>query len=176
MKKIKCNFRTLGKKYGKLMKDIANKVNTLTQEDILEIERSLKEKANYVLGVIAEQEVILEKEDVEIINEDIPGWLVANEGNVTVALEVELTEELLQEGLARELINRIQNMRKDNGLEITDRIDIVVAEHEKMNAAIAHYGEYIKGQVLADNITIAANDGEEVDFDDFKLNIKIQKV
>jgi len=176
VKKIKCNFRTLGKKYGKLMKEIANKVNTLTQEDILEIERSLKEKANYVLGVIAEQEVILEKEDVEIINEDIPGWLVANEGNVTVALEVELTEELLQEGLARELINRIQNMRKDNGLEITDRIDIVVAEHEKMNAAIEHYGEYIKGQVLADNITIAANDGEEVDFDDFKLNIKIQKV
>ena len=176
VKKIKCNFRTLGKKYGKLMKDIANKVNTLTQEDILEIERSLKEKANYVLGVIAEQEVILEKEDVEIINEDIPGWLVANEGNVTVALEVELTEELLQEGLARELINRIQNMRKDNGLEITDRIDIWVAEHEKMNATIEHYGEYIKGQVLADNITIAANDGEEVDFDDFKLNIKIQKV
>ena len=176
VKKIKCNFRTLGKKYGKLMKDIANKVNTLTQEDILEIERSLKEKANYVLGVIAEQEVIFEKEDVEIINEDIPGWLVANEGNVTVALEVELTEELLQEGLARELINRIQNMRKDNGLEITDRIDIVVAEHDKMHAAIDHYGEYIKGQVLADNITIAANDGEEVDFDDFKLNIKIQKV
>ena len=176
VKKIKCNFRTLGKKYGKLMKDIANKVNTLTQEDILEIERSLKEKANYVLGVIAEQEVILEKEDVEIINEDIPGWLVANEGNVTVALEVELTEELLQEGLARELINRIQNMRKDSGLEITDRIDILVAEHDKMHAAIEHYGEYIKGQVLADNITIAANDGEEVDFDDFKLNIKIQKV
>lgn len=176
VKKIKCNFRTLGKKYGKLMKDIANKVNTLTQEDILEIERSLKEKANYVLGVIAEQEVILEKEDVEIINEDIPGWLVANEGNVTVALEVELTEELLQEGLARELINRIQNMRKDSGLEITDRIDILVAEHDKMNVAIEHYGEYIKGQVLADNITIAANDGEEVDFDDFKLNIKIQKV
>ena len=176
VKKIKCNFRTLGKKYGKLMKDIANKVNTLTQEDILEIERSLKEKANYVLGIIAEQEVILEKEDVEIINEDIPGWLVANEGNVTVALEVELTEELLQEGLARELINRIQNMRKDSGLEITDRIDILVAEYEKMNAAIEHYGEYIKGQVLADNITIAANDGEEVDFDDFKLNIKIQKV
>ena len=176
VKKIKCNFRTLGKKYGKLMKEIANKVNTLTQEDILEIERSLKEKANYVLGIIAEQEVILEKEDVEIINEDIPGWLVANEGNVTVALEVELTEELLQEGLARELINRIQNMRKDSGLEITDRIDILVAEHDKMHAAIEHYGEYIKGQVLADNITIAANDGEEVDFDDFKLNIKIQKV
>ena len=176
VKKIKCNFRTLGKKYGKLMKEIANKVNTLTQEDILEIERSLKEKANYVLGIIAEQEVILEKEDVEIINEDIPGWLVANEGNVTVALEVELTEELLQEGLARELINRIQNMRKDSGLEITDRIDILVAEHDKMNVAIEHYGEYIKGQVLADNITIAANDGEEVDFDDFKLNIKIQKV
>ena len=176
VKKIKCNFRTLGKKYGKLMKDIANKVNTLTQEDILEIERSLKEKANYVLGVIAEQEVILEKEDVEIINEDIPGWLVANEGNVTVALEVELTEELLQEGLARELINRIQNMRKDNGLEITDRINIMVAENDKMQAAIEHYGEYIKGQVLADNITIATNKGEEVDFDDFKLNIKIQKV
>ena len=176
VKKIKCNFRTLGKKYGKLMKDIANKVNTLTQENIIEIERSLKEKENYVLGIIAEQEVILEKEDVEIINEDIPGCLVANEGNVTVALEVELTEELLQEGLARELINRIQNMRKDNGLEITDRINIMVAENDKMQAAIEHYGEYIKGQVLADNITIATNKGEEVDFDDFKLNIKIQKV
>ena len=176
VKKIKCNFRTLGKKYGKLMKDIANKVNTLTQENIIEIERSLKEKANYVLGIIAEQEIILEKEDVEIINEDIPGWLVANEGNVTVALEVELTEELLQEGLARELINRIQNMRKDNGLEITDRIDIMVAENDKMQAAIEHYGEYIKGQVLADNITIEANKGEDVDFDDFRLNIKIQKV
>ena len=176
VKKIKCNFRTLGKKYGKLMKDIANKVNTLTQENIIEIERSLKEKENYVLGIIAEQEIILEKEDVEIINEDIPGCLVANEGNVTVALEVELTEELLQEGLARELINRIQNMRKDNGLEITDRINIMVAENDKMQAAIEHYGEYIKGQVLADNITIATNKGEEVDFDDFKLNIKIQKV
>jgi len=114
-------------------------------------------------------------EDVDIISEDIPGWLVANEGALTVALEVELTDELRQEGMARELINRIQNLRKDSGLEITDRINISIAPHEEVAKAVDAFADYIKTQVLADDIQIAPNDGQEVDFDDFKLNIKIIK-
>ena len=176
VKRMKCNFRTLGKKYGKLMKEIANKVNALTQEEIVEIECSLKAEGSFVFTEILGQTVQIDREDVEIINEDIPGWLVANEGNLTVALEVELTEELLQEGMARELINRVQNLRKESGLEITDRIHITVSSHELMDKAIAAYGDYIKTQVLADSLTIASNEGIECDFDEFKLHINIQKI
>jgi isoleucyl-tRNA synthetase len=122
------------------------------------------------------QEVTIEKEDVEIISEDIPGWLVSNEGNLTVALEVELTDELRQEGMARELINRIQNLRKDSGFEITDHISVVVSPFEQTDAAIAVFADYISSQVLADKLSVAENDGAEIDFDDFKLNIKIEKV
>jgi isoleucyl-tRNA synthetase len=100
---------------------------------------------------------------------------VSNEGNLTVALEVELTDELRQEGMAREIINRIQNIRKDSGLEITDRIHITLAPNEEIQKAVAGYGDYIKTQVLADDITIAPNEGVEVDFDEFKLNIQITK-
>ena len=113
--------------------------------------------------------------DVEIISEDIPGWLVSNEGNLTVALEVELNDALRQEGMARELVSRIQNLRKESGLEITDRIRVTVASNEQTDAAIEHFGEYIKGQVLADEIMVADNDGEEIDFDEFKLRVKIEK-
>ena len=114
-------------------------------------------------------------EDVEIISEDIPGWLVSNEGSLTVALEVELTDELRQEGMAREIINRVQNIRKDSGLEIVDRIHITLAPNAEIEAAVNSYGDYIKTQVLADDITIAPNDGTEVEFDEFKLNINITK-
>ena len=113
--------------------------------------------------------------DVEIISEDIPGWLVSNDGQLTVALEVELTDELVKEGMARELINRIQNIRKESGLEITDRIDVVVSPNENTDKAINEYIDYIKTQVLADDIVIAENGGQEVDFDDFTLNINIKK-
>ena len=112
---------------------------------------------------------------MEIISEDIPGWQVANDGALTVALEVELNDELLQEGLARELINRIQNMRKESGLEITDRIVLTIAPNEKMEPTVAAFGDYVKTQVLANDIRIAPNDGQEVDFGEFKLNIKISK-
>ena len=170
VKKVKCNFRTMGKKFGKLMKAVAAAVDGFSQEQIAELE---------TVGTIAlsveNQDVTIEKEDVEIFSEDIPGWLVANEGNLTVALEVELTDELRQEGMARELINRIQNLRKDTGLEITDRISVVVAPNDQTDAAIKAYGDYIVSQVLADSIEIAPNDGTEIDFDDFKLNIKIAK-
>ncbi len=171
VKKVKCNFRTMGKKFGKLMKGIASQMDALSQEDIIAFEK----KGSISLNV-GGQDVVVESSDVEIISEDIPGWLVSNDGNLTVALEVELTDDLLNEGLARELINRIQNMRKDSGLEITDRINVTIAPNPKAEAAVAAFSDYIKSQVLADNLVFAANDGMEVIFDDFKLNIKIEKI
>ena len=173
VKKVKCNFRTMGKKFGKLMKAVAAAVAELSQEQIAELEAN--GRLTLTIPEIQENPEIL-AEDVEIISEDIPGWLVANEGNLTVALEVELTDELRQEGMARELINRLQNLRKDTGLEITDHIKVVIAPSEYTDAAINAFADYIKSQVLADELTVAENDGTEIDFDDFKLNIKITKV
>ena len=170
VKKVKCNFRTMGKKFGKLMKGVAAQMAALSQEQIAELE----EKGTITLNVDG-QEAVVEAADVEIISEDIPGWLVANEGNLTVALEVELTDELLKEGMARELINRIQNLRKESGLEITDRICVAIAPNQQVADAVESFGDYIKTQVLADSIEIADNDGTETEFDDFKLNIKITK-
>ena len=170
VKKVKCNFRTMGKKFGKLMKGIAAAVAELTQEQIAELDTVEK-----LPLTVAGENVIIEKEDVEIISEDIPGWLVANEGNLTVALEVELTDELRREGMARELINRIQNIRKETGLEITDHINVVIAPNGQTDAAIQSFGEYIKTQVLANAITIADNDGISTEFDDFNINILVTK-
>ncbi len=170
VKKVKCNFRVMGKKFGKLMKGVAAKMNGLSQEDI-----SSLEKNGSISFEVEGQPVTVEAADVEIISEDIPGWLVSNEGNLTVALEVELTPELKKEGTARELINRIQNLRKETGLEITDRIKLTIAPHEETNAAIEAFGDLIKSQVLANSITIADNDGSEVDMDEYKLNIKVEK-
>ena len=170
VKKVKCNFRTMGKKFGKLMKGIAAQMAELSQEDIEKLETSGS------LELIVEgQQAVVDVADVEIISEDIPGWLVSNEGILTVALEVELTDELRREGMARELINRIQNLRKDAGLEITDRISVVVEPNEETDAAIASFNDYICAQVLADEIKIAPNDGAEVEFDEFNLNIQITK-
>uniref|UniRef100_UPI0035A0CD39 DUF5915 domain-containing protein n=1 Tax=Prevotella heparinolytica TaxID=28113 RepID=UPI0035A0CD39 len=171
VKKVKCNFRTMGKKFGKLMKSVAAEMDTLSQEQIAELEN----KGTYKL-MIEGQEVVVEAADVEIISEDIPGWLVSNEGNLTVALEVELTDELLREGMARELINRIQNLRKDGGLEIIDRIRVTISPNPKAAEAVNSYREYIESQVLADEIIMAENDGQEVEFDDFKLNVKVEKL
>jgi isoleucyl-tRNA synthetase len=172
VKKVKCNFRVMGKKYGKQMKAVAAAVDALSQEQIAELEQNGRLNLGHIENL---DNLEILAEDVDIISEDIPGWLVSNEGNLTVALEVELTEELKQEGMAREIINRVQNIRKDSGLEITDRIHIAIAPHEEVEKAVAGYGEYIKTQVLADDITVAQNDGVEVDFDEFKLNIQITK-
>jgi isoleucyl-tRNA synthetase len=153
------------------MKAVAAAVDALTQEQIAELE------SKGTIAILVEgSEVAVEVADVEIISEDIPGWLVANEGTLTVALEVELNDELRQEGMAREIINRVQNIRKESGLEITDRISITLAPQAEIEASVNAFGEYIKTQVLADSIQIAANDGTEVDFDDFKLNIQITKI
>ena len=171
VKKVKCNFRTMGKKFGKLMKGIAAQMETLEQEAIADLER------NGNINLMVEgNEVTVEAADVEIISEDIPGWLVSNEGNLTVALEVELTDELVKEGMAREIINRVQNLRKESGLEITDRIKVTLAPNAQTDAAVAAFGDYIKSQVLADDLLVQPNEGKEIAFEDFNLNIQIDKI
>ena len=170
VKKVKCNFRTMGKKFGKLMKGIAAQMDALGQADIVAFER-----AGEIRLDVEGQDVIVELTDVEIINEDIPGWLVANDGNLTVALEVELNDELRNEGMARELINRIQNLRKDCGLEITDRVNVSISPDERVKEAVDSFSDYIKGQVLADNVTLAENGGHEVDLDGFNVHIDVTK-
>lgn len=168
VKRVKCNFRTMGKKFGKLMKQVAAAMDALEQADIARLEADGK------LDIAIDgQPLAVELADVEIINDDIPGWLVATEGTLTVALEVELNDELKAEGMAREIINRIQNIRKDSGLEITDRINVQIEDRPQLKQAVERFGEYIKTQVLADSLTLADNDGQEVEFDDFKAKMKI---
>ena len=170
VKKVKCNFRTMGKKFGKLMKGIANAMGELSQDEI-----SALQTAGSINVSVDGQDVTVEAADVEIISEDIPGWLVSNEGNLTVALEVELNDELRNEGMARELINRIQNIRKDNGFEITDRINVVITPDASVEAALQGYAEYIKTQVLADSVELAVNDGVKAAVDELNINIKVTK-
>ena len=170
VKKVKCNFRTMGKKFGKLMKGIAAAMGNLSQEEISQLQTT----GSYELEVEG-QKAVVEATDVEIISEDIPGWLASNEGNLTVALDVELTDELLNEGMARELINRIQNIRKEIGLEITDRINVTLSPDSKVEAALAGFADYIKAQVLADNVCIADNDGIAAEIEDLNINIKVAK-
>lgn len=170
VKKVKCNFHTMGKKFGKLMKGIAAAMCNLSQEEISQLQTT----GSYELEVEG-QKAVVEATDVEIISEDIPGWLVSNEGNLTVALDVELTDELINEGMARELINRIQNIRKEIGLEITDRINVTLSPDSKVEAALAGFADYIKAQVLADNVCIADNDGIAAEIEDLNINIKVAK-
>ena len=170
VKKVKCNFRTMGKKYGKLMKGVAAAMGSLEQHQIAQLENEGK------LQIVVEgQNIDIDAADVEIISEDIPGWLVANEGNLTVALEVQLTDSLRKEGLARELINRIQNIRKDSGLEITDRIDVAIEPNKAIQEACGEFGDFVMTQVLADSISFEPNDGTEVSFDEMNLRIKVEK-
>jgi isoleucyl-tRNA synthetase len=166
VKKVKCNFRTMGKKFGKDMKAVAAAVATMTQEQIAELE------ANGRL-LLDSYEILAE--DVEVISEDIPGWLVGNDGNLTVALDITLTDELRAEGMARTLVNRIQNMRKKSGLEITDHIRVCIEPNEASTKAVEAFGDYIARQVLADSLKLETNDGQEVEFDEFKLHISITK-
>ena len=170
VKKVKCNFRTMGKKFGKLMKAVAAAVDALSQEQIAQLE-----KEGLIKLSVEGQDITVEAVDVDIISEDIPGWLVGNEGNLTVALDITLTDSLRNEGMARELVNRIQNLRKKSGLEITDRITVSIEPNEASTKAIEAFGDYVGRQVLADSITLEPNDGTEVEFDDFNLHIKITK-
>ena len=170
VKKVKCNFRTMGKKFGKLMKGVAAQMDALTQEQIAQLEMEGS------IGINVEgQDLTVEAVDVDIISEDIPGWLVGNEGNLTVALDITLTDDLRNEGMARELLNRIQNIRKKSGLEITDRICVQIEPNEAATKAVEAFGDYIARQVLADDIKLENNEGQTVEFDEFKLNINITK-
>lgn len=172
VKRIKPDFKKLGPRYGKVMKQLAAAIQAMTQENIQQFEAT----GSFAFDIDGQQAVV-ELSDVEVISEDIPGWLVANEGRLTVALDITVTEELRLEGLARELVNRIQNIRKSSGFDITDKITIVVLSSEDMDPAIRAYSSYIAGQVLAESIEIAdvVSDGTELDFEEFKLTVKVEK-
>lgn len=146
-KKIKANFKTLGPKYGKLMKQISGEIAAFSQHNIGQLEKS----GNYPLNIEG-QEILIGLEDVEIQTEDIPGWLVASEGGLTIALDINLTEELKQEGIAREFINKIQNIRKDSDFEVTDRIILKIQKHDFYNQAVMNFSEYISNQTLASEL------------------------
>ncbi|HHH53927.1 MAG TPA: isoleucine--tRNA ligase, partial [Bacteroidetes bacterium] len=171
-KKIKPNFKTLGRLLGKNMKDAAAVINTLSQEEISEIEKTEK----YLLELNGEK-YELGLEDFIISAEDIPGWLVANEGELTVALDITLTDNLKAEGLARELVNRIQNVRKSSDFDVTDRIVVELTADELLKEAIQKFGDYIKSETLADDIIISENvDGEEIELtDNVKTILKVSK-
>ena len=174
VKKVKCNFRTMGKKFGKLMKSVASAVETLSQEQIASLE------SNEWLDVTIEngEMVRIESVDVEIFSEDIPGWTVANEGSLTVALDITVTDALRTEGVARELVKRIQNIRKESNFEITDRIVVELTRSEQTDKAVVDFADYISTQVLANEIKTVDHikDGVEIDFDDYKIYLKVQKV
>ncbi len=167
VKKIKPQFKVLGKKVGGKMKELAAAINAMSQDDIAKMEAD---------GQFTLLDYTLVPEDVEIITEDMPGWLVANNGILTIALDIELTDELIEEGIARELINRIQNLRKSSGLEITDRIKVLIEDREQIHNAVLHCNDYIAGQVLATSLQLAADvQGESVEMDGYTINIKIEK-
>ena len=173
VKRVKCDFKKLGPKFGKQMKAVAAAVAGMTQEAIGELERN--GKYTFVLDGM---EAVIETSDVEIFSEDIPGWLVTNEGRLTVALEVTVTEELRREGVARELVNRIQNIRKSSGFEITDKIAVALSKNPNTDDAVNEYNTYICNQVLADSLELVDEvpDGTELSFDDYSLMIKVTKL
>ena len=172
VKKVKCDFKKLGPKFGKQMKAVAAAVAEMSQEAIAELEKN----GRYTLNLDG-AEAVIETADVEIFSEDIPGWLVANEGKLTVALEVTVTEELRREGIARELVNRIQNIRKSSGFEITDKIKITLSKNPQTDDAVNEYNGYICNQVLGTSLTLAdeVKDGTELNFDDFSLFVNVVK-
>ena len=173
VKKVKCDFKKLGPKFGKQMKAVAAAVAGMSQEAIAELEKN----GSYTFQLDG-ADAVVEAADVEIFSEDIPGWLVANEGKLTVALEVTVTDELKREGIARELVNRIQNIRKSSGFEITDKIAIVLSKNSNTDDAINEYNTYICNQVLANSLTLADEvvDGTELNFDDFSLYVNVTKL
>ena len=170
VKKIKPQFKVLGKKVGADMKAVAAEINAMTQDQIAQMEA----EGSYQLSAVSYQ---LIPEDVEIITEDMPGWLVANNGILTIALDIELTDELIEEGIARELINRIQNLRKSSGFEITDRISIELEDRPEIHNAVLHCGDYIASQVLATSLSLQPSVVSEqtIEMDGYNVNINIQK-
>ena len=173
VKKIKPDFKKLGPRYGKIMKALAAAIQQMSQEDI-----NAFEKAGTFTLKVDGVDAVIDRADVEIISEDIPGWLVANEGCLTVALDITVTEELKKEGLARELVNRIQNIRKSSGFDITDKVIIKIVSATEMDGAIQSFREYISNQVLAKSIEITSEpiaNATTLDFEDFTLDVLVVK-
>ncbi|MRG49082.1 isoleucine--tRNA ligase [Chitinophaga sp. SYP-B3965] len=171
-KKIKPNFKTLGSRMGAKMKAVANAISSFAQHDIATLEKD----GEFGLVIDSERIPIL-LSDVEIISEDIPGWTVANKGALTVALDITITPELLDEGNARELVNRIQKIRKDSGFELTDRISVKVADVESLKTAIINFNDYICTEILADSLDVVPQlqEGIEVEVNDLKFNVLVNK-
>jgi len=175
VKKVKPDFRKLGPKYGKMMKDISKAIASMTRQDIA----SLETTGSHTLQ-IGSKEVILTRDDVEIISEDIPGWQVANEGKLTVALDVTVTDELRYEGIAREFVNRIQNIRKESGFDVTDKITVLIENHELISKAVDRHADYIGSQTLATKVTVVSDfangNVREVEIDDMIIKVSVYKV
>jgi isoleucyl-tRNA synthetase len=174
VKKIKPNFKTLGPRYGKMMKEISNAISVLTPQDIVAFENS----GNHSFA-INRQLIVLTTEDVEIISEDIPGWQVANDGKLTVALDITVSDELKYEGIAREFVNRIQNIRKENGFDVTDKITVLIEDHDFVREAINRHAEYIGSQTLATDVNLTDNfkgdDVKEVEVDEVVVKVSVTK-
>ena len=174
VKKIKPNFKALGPRYGKLMKEISNAISALTAPEIIAFEAN----GNHPCTING-QKIILTTEDVEIISEDIPGWQVANEGKLTVALDVTISDDLRYEGIAREFVNRIQNIRKETGFDVTDKITVLIEDNDFVREAVTRHADYIGSQTLATSVNLAENvTGEnvmEVDIDEVVMKILVKK-
>jgi isoleucyl-tRNA synthetase len=176
VKKIRPNFKVLGPRYGRLMKDIARALDGFGQEDI-----SCFETQGWWNLSAGGETIELLNEDVEISSEDIPGWLVANEGKLTVALDVNITQELKDEGIAREFVNRIQNIRKDSGFEVTDKIGVEIQDHELIRGAVNQYRDYIAQQTLALSVTLvdrlAISEASAVEIEDNIITyVRVSKI
>ena len=176
VKRIKPNFKTLGPRFGKLMKEVSGAIQGMDQKEIAAFEKT--QSCEMELGG---ERIQLSLEDVEIISEDIPGWLVANEGAITVALDINITEDLRQEGVARELVNRIQNIRKESGFDVTDKIEVWIENHELIAEAVLSHGKYIGSQTLAKNVSLVdsleSNGARRIDIDeDIYINIRVARL
>ena len=175
VKKIKANFKTLGPRYGKLMKELGNIIAGLSQKDIASFESSGKYSVT-----LNNQQVDLTIDDVEIISEDIPGWQVANDGKLTVALDIKVTDDLRYEGIAREFVNRIQNIRKESGFDVTDKITVLIEDHDQIREAVNRHAAYIGTQTLATKVAVVNNftDGNvrNIEIDDLTVRISVCKV
>ncbi len=170
-KTVKCNFRVMGKKFGKLMKSVAQSVAALSQDEI-----AILEKEGQVTLNVEGSPVTVERTDVDIVSEDIPGWVVSNDGNLTVALDLTINEDLKDEGMAREIVKRIQAYRKENGFDITDHIQVRLQRNPEVERALSAYGDYVSGQVLADSIELGDDvEGTPFDFEGFSINVDIHK-
>ncbi|MFP4621113.1 MAG: isoleucine--tRNA ligase [Bacteroidales bacterium] len=175
IKKVKPNFKKLGPKYGRLMKQISTAMNNMEQKDILQLEK----EGRYYLNIDG-QTLPITPDDVEITSEDIPGWLVFTDGELTVALDITITGELKQEGIAREFVNRIQNLRKDKNFKVTDKIRIHIQSHNQLDEAIEKHKDYIGNQTLAESVNLVDslnNHADEIEIDkNVKTLIKIEKI